>query len=237
VAVTTHLPARAGGGGTVKLTARCAGDGSPDGYAKLEEHFSGLTVGQPQYSVVGTREVQGGSDTWSDGNGWYPEADGTYDTPADYYVTLFVTSVDRDFRSGQVYHWQLSKTYGTTTVVQTGDVTVGGPNCVKHEKPKSAKLGNSPNKVTVSKHGKFLYPFMATPALDGTVTVSKGSATWASKDFTVPADGKVKAKLTLTKKAFKKLKKAGKATTDVAVLLTDGNKHSTAHANLVLKAP
>jgi hypothetical protein len=236
-AVTTHQSANAGGGGTVKLTARCASDGSPDGYAHLEEHFTGLTYGQPQYGVVGTRDVQGGSDTWSDGNGWYPEPDGSYNTPDDYYVPLFVTSVDTDFKQGQVYHWQLSKTYGTTTVVQTGDVTVGGPNCVKHEKPKPPKLANSPSKVTVNKHGKFTYDFKATPTLKGTVTVSKGASTWATKDFVVPDAGKVKAKLILKKKAFKKLMKAGQVTTDVVVLIKDGPKHSKAHATLVLKAP
>ena len=230
-------PAHAEGGGTVKLTARCASDGSPDGYAKLEEHFTGLTPGQPQYSVVGTRDVSGGSDTWSDGNGWYPEADGSYDTPEDYYVALFVTSVDRDFKAGQVYHWQLSKTYGVTTVVQSGDVTVGGPNCVKHGKPKPAKLGNAPNKVTVDHHGKFAYDFKATPSLTGTVSVSKGASTWASKDFAVPDSGKVHVKLALTHKAFKKLKQAGKVTTDVLVRLVNGSKHSDAHATLILKAP
>ena len=119
----------------------------------------------------------------------------------------------------------------------SGHLSVTGPTCVVHEKPKAAGFGPSPDKITVSKRGTFTYPFKATPALTGTIKVMKGANLWAKKNFTVPDSGKVSAKLTLTDQAFKKLKHDGKDTVDVGVKLVDGPYHTTKHHDLILKAP
>lgn len=224
-------PAGAAVGGSVTLTAQCAGDGSPDGYATLHEDFSGLDYPQPTYRVVAERNSDAGG-SLEDG-GWYAEPDGSH--VFDHVVFFGVTTDDPDIRAGESYAWTLYRTYGAVTTVASGTVVAGGPTCVKYTKPKPAVLANSPDTALVNPHRHFGYTFRARAGLHGTIRVTRHGSPVAGLDFVVPASGKEAAVLTLHRDAYRALKRKGRLSTEVTVKLTRHGLSSRARKDLVLK--
>jgi hypothetical protein len=113
--------------------------------------------------------------------------------------------------------------------------------------PVAASFAGSKSSITVSRKRKFKFSFHATPDLTGTavfrslkkVRVSrKKKVTLAKKSFTVPAGGKVKLKIKLSKKKFRILKLNHKIRVRVTVTLENlAGATSKASKKITLKAP
>jgi Tol biopolymer transport system component len=112
--------------------------------------------------------------------------------------------------------------------------------------PRKASFAASKRSIKVSKNGRFSFTFRAGAGLTGRVAFTSAKkvrigakrkkVTLVRKSFTVPASGKVKLKLKLSRKNLRILRKNRKVKTNVTVTLKNTNGlSSTARAAITLK--
>jgi hypothetical protein len=127
----------------------------------------------------------------------------------------------------------------TYTPVAGGGGTIGPPAKPKLQRSK---------KVRVGKNRRFSFSFTATAGLKGSalerstksfrIRGKRRKLTLAKKSFTVPAGGKVKLRLRLSKSNFALLKRRGKLGSRIAITVSDGaGRKSSASASLTLVRP
>ena len=114
--------------------------------------------------------------------------------------------------------------------------------------PAKARFAGSKSSIRVDREGRFKFTFGAAAGLTGSasftsakkvrVSAKRKAVTLAAKSFTVPADGKVTLKLTLSKKNLRILKLSRTISTRVTVTLKNAaGLKSTASKPVTLKAP
>jgi hypothetical protein len=218
--------------GSISITAECSPNGTPSGYVKITEDFTGLQT-NAGYNVVATRGTGQDSETIADDSSyWYPEADGTRHTTVE--ASAYGPAPGIEVHAGDTFDWGLYKYYGQTTEPVSGTVTVGGPRCGP---PDKASFAASPKTVRVSKSGTFVYTFGADANLHGKIVVTAATKALAHRKFVVPASGTEKTKLSLSNKARKHLKHVKYESATATVTLKNSAGSTSAHHKVVLKVP
>jgi subtilisin family serine protease len=250
---SVYLPGGSSGDFTVTVTAaNVAGDGVPgigDGtdqdFALVVSNAGALAPGAPA-GLVATPRIGAIALDWADvpGSTGYEvfrrEAGGTYPSTPTASSTASEL-VDSGVTAGRQYCYVVRAVNESAAGPASGEACATVP-AVSGPAPVTLDLSSVPRSVRVSRRGTFTLRFAGTPGKAGTIrlrTVKAVSAARrrrlvvARRSFTMPASGRARVKMKLTRKSFRVLRRVRRLPVSTRVTLAQ----TRASKRVTLRAP